>query len=231
MLEGVNLAEVAEWVHGHHERPDGRGYPRGLNRRRDSARGAHPGGRRRLRGDDARPVYRPALGPQRSQARARAGRRQPVRRRGRRGVPARAEGGGRIRRPRPVDLRPRLEGSFSRGRRGLDRTSPKSRHPRRVSVLPTDESPRVVRHRSSWLGANAVRRTPGWAVLGTHSDSNTAHLARPWGALRTDARTGTQNPLVSTPSSPFLPHQNLRSMRWMDGARAARWRRSSRRPR
>jgi HD-GYP domain-containing protein (c-di-GMP phosphodiesterase class II) len=30
MLEGVNLPQLAEWVHDHHERPDGRGYPRGL---------------------------------------------------------------------------------------------------------------------------------------------------------------------------------------------------------
>ncbi|MGH2979190.1 MAG: bifunctional diguanylate cyclase/phosphohydrolase [Solirubrobacterales bacterium] len=30
MLEGVNLPQIAEWVHDHHERPDGRGYPRGL---------------------------------------------------------------------------------------------------------------------------------------------------------------------------------------------------------
>jgi HD-GYP domain-containing protein (c-di-GMP phosphodiesterase class II) len=31
MLEGVNLPQIAEWVHDHHERPDGRGYPRGLS--------------------------------------------------------------------------------------------------------------------------------------------------------------------------------------------------------
>jgi diguanylate cyclase (GGDEF)-like protein len=31
MLEGVNLPQLAEWVHDHHERPDGRGYPRGLS--------------------------------------------------------------------------------------------------------------------------------------------------------------------------------------------------------
>ena len=30
MLEGVNLPQIAEWVLYHHERPDGRGYPRGL---------------------------------------------------------------------------------------------------------------------------------------------------------------------------------------------------------
>ena len=30
MLEGVHLSEIAEWVRAHHERPDGRGYPRGL---------------------------------------------------------------------------------------------------------------------------------------------------------------------------------------------------------
>ena len=31
MLGGVNLPQIAEWVHDHHERPDGRGYPRGLD--------------------------------------------------------------------------------------------------------------------------------------------------------------------------------------------------------
>jgi diguanylate cyclase (GGDEF)-like protein len=31
MLEGAGLPEVASWVRAHHERPDGRGYPRGLD--------------------------------------------------------------------------------------------------------------------------------------------------------------------------------------------------------
>ena len=31
MLEGVNQPQIAEWVHDHHERPDGLGYPRGLS--------------------------------------------------------------------------------------------------------------------------------------------------------------------------------------------------------
>ena len=31
MLGGVNLPQIAEWVHDHHERPDGLGYPRGLD--------------------------------------------------------------------------------------------------------------------------------------------------------------------------------------------------------
>jgi diguanylate cyclase (GGDEF)-like protein len=31
MLGGVNLPQLAEWVRDHHERPDGRGYPRGLD--------------------------------------------------------------------------------------------------------------------------------------------------------------------------------------------------------
>jgi diguanylate cyclase (GGDEF)-like protein len=30
MLEGVSLPQIAEWVRYHHERPDGRGYPHGL---------------------------------------------------------------------------------------------------------------------------------------------------------------------------------------------------------
>jgi len=31
MLEGVNQPQIAEWVHDHHERPDGLGYPRGMS--------------------------------------------------------------------------------------------------------------------------------------------------------------------------------------------------------
>ena len=59
---------VAETVRQHHERLDGSGYPRGLQGRRDPARGAHRGRRRRGRGDaraapascraDARCVHR-----------------------------------------------------------------------------------------------------------------------------------------------------------------------------
>ena len=30
MLEGVAQDDLADWVHYHHERPDGTGYPRGL---------------------------------------------------------------------------------------------------------------------------------------------------------------------------------------------------------
>jgi len=63
MLEGVNLPQIAEWVHDHHERPDGRGYPRGLD--------GHevPLEARILSVADAYEamthdrVYRPALGP------------------------------------------------------------------------------------------------------------------------------------------------------------------------
>jgi len=31
ILAGANLDDIAEWVLAHHERPDGRGYPRGLH--------------------------------------------------------------------------------------------------------------------------------------------------------------------------------------------------------
>ena len=84
MLEGVNLPQIAEWVRDHHERPDGRGYPRGL------AGEQIPLEARILAVADAYEamthdrVYRPALGHERGPPRARAGRRQPVRRRGRR---------------------------------------------------------------------------------------------------------------------------------------------------
>ena len=30
MLEGIGRDDLADWVHCHHERPDGTGYPRGL---------------------------------------------------------------------------------------------------------------------------------------------------------------------------------------------------------
>jgi diguanylate cyclase (GGDEF)-like protein len=63
MLEGIGMPEIAEWVHDHHERPDGRGYPRGL------AGDEVPIEARILAVADAYEamthdrVYRPALGP------------------------------------------------------------------------------------------------------------------------------------------------------------------------
>ena len=42
ILEHAGLSDVAGWVLAHHERPDGRGYPQGLARRGDPARGADP---------------------------------------------------------------------------------------------------------------------------------------------------------------------------------------------
>ena len=55
ILEHANLRDISAWVLHHHERIDGGGYPQGAGGRRDPARGAHPRGRRRLRGDDRRP--------------------------------------------------------------------------------------------------------------------------------------------------------------------------------
>ena len=50
---GADLRDIADWVLAHHERLDGERLPARPVRRRDPARGAHPRGRRRLRGDDA----------------------------------------------------------------------------------------------------------------------------------------------------------------------------------
>jgi diguanylate cyclase (GGDEF)-like protein len=63
MLEGVDMPHIAEWVTDHHERPDGRGYPRGL------AGDEVPLEARILAVADAYEamthdrIYRPALGP------------------------------------------------------------------------------------------------------------------------------------------------------------------------
>ncbi len=40
ILEHAGLTDIAHWVRAHHERVDGRGYPDGLSRRGDPARGA-----------------------------------------------------------------------------------------------------------------------------------------------------------------------------------------------
>ena len=59
MVGTTDFDDIGDWILAHHERPDGRGYPAGLLRRRGPARGAHPRGGRRLRGDDAdRPTAR-----------------------------------------------------------------------------------------------------------------------------------------------------------------------------
>ena len=65
MVETTEFEEIGDWIHAHHERPDGRGYPDGLARRGRAARGAHPGGGGRLRGHDER-----ALLPARARRRA-----------------------------------------------------------------------------------------------------------------------------------------------------------------
>ena len=70
ILEHANLRDIGDWVLAHHERIDGGGYPQGLPGERDPGRGAHPRGRRRLRGDDRRPPV-PA-GAARSRRRARS---------------------------------------------------------------------------------------------------------------------------------------------------------------
>ena len=48
----AGLDDIREWILAHHERPDGRGYPRGLAGDGHPARGEDPRGRRLLRGDD-----------------------------------------------------------------------------------------------------------------------------------------------------------------------------------
>ena len=109
MLEGVNLPQIAEWVLHHHERPDGRGYPRGLEG--DEV----PLEARILSVADAYEamthdrVYRPALGPGAAWRELEQGAGSQF---DEEVVEAflrvlRAEGGARS--PRPVDLRPRLE--------------------------------------------------------------------------------------------------------------------------
>ena len=65
LLVHPGVAEVRGWVLQHHERPDGRGYPFGLRRRRDPPGGPHPRGRRRLRGHDRRPPLPAQPGPPR----------------------------------------------------------------------------------------------------------------------------------------------------------------------
>ena len=77
ILRGANFEDVSGWVHAHHERLDGSGYPRGLAGGADPARGPHPGRRRRLRGDALRPRLPPGAdrraprAPSSSAARAR----------------------------------------------------------------------------------------------------------------------------------------------------------------
>ena len=58
----AGLHEEARWVRHHHERVDGSGYPDGLRRRRDPARGAHHLRGRLVRGDDLRPALPPRHG-------------------------------------------------------------------------------------------------------------------------------------------------------------------------
>ena len=65
LLAHPEFEDLRAWVLAHHERPDGKGYPFGLGRRHPD-RGAHPGGRRRLRGDDLRAVL--PLGARRGDA-------------------------------------------------------------------------------------------------------------------------------------------------------------------
>ncbi len=48
ILEHAGLRDIAGWVRAHHERVDGRGYPKALAGEKHPARGAHPGGGRRL---------------------------------------------------------------------------------------------------------------------------------------------------------------------------------------
>ena len=90
ILEHAGLRDIAAWVLAHHERLDGARLPERRWRRRDPARGAHPRGRRRLRGDDRRSPLpaRHAAEEARAELERCAG--TPVRRRRRRGVPGHA---------------------------------------------------------------------------------------------------------------------------------------------
>ena len=63
LLVHPGVADVRGWVLQHHERPDGKGYPYGLAAATDPPGGAHPRGRRRLRGDDRRPPVPAQPGP------------------------------------------------------------------------------------------------------------------------------------------------------------------------
>jgi hypothetical protein len=58
MLESLpwpkHLKNVPEYAGGHHERMDGKGYPRGLTRDQMSVQARHHGDRRHLRGADRR---------------------------------------------------------------------------------------------------------------------------------------------------------------------------------
>ena len=63
LLNDTSFDDIREWVLSCRERPDGRGYPRGLAGRPDPARGPHPGGDRRVHGDDERPRLSPRARP------------------------------------------------------------------------------------------------------------------------------------------------------------------------
>ena len=68
---------IADVILQHHERLDGSGYPNGVCRRRDAARGAHPRRGRRRRGDVLAPAV-PAGARRRGRPRRDRGRRRPL---------------------------------------------------------------------------------------------------------------------------------------------------------
>ena len=93
LLSRAEFEDLRAWILAHHERPDGLGLPAQAERRRDPARGPHPRGRRRLRGDDRRPLLPAGTRRERRARRARGRRGHAVRRARRRRLPARARRG------------------------------------------------------------------------------------------------------------------------------------------
>ena len=110
----TTLADVAPVIAEHHERPDGRGFPGGQDRRRDRDRGTHRLRVRRLGGDARRSPLSQRPEPGRGPRRAARRQRHPVRLRDRERISGPACG------QAPVGRR----GAAHRRRGARDRASP-----------------------------------------------------------------------------------------------------------